>query len=85
VVTHGSGKWHTTKGLSIGDPVTRLRALHRNAVFRPGIRGAWPSSWWLVPRGNGRVGVGGSYPGLLAETLAGRVFAFHVRYQRRVE
>jgi hypothetical protein len=73
--------WRTTKGLRVGDPVARVRALYRSARFRRGTRGFWPAGWWLVPRAN-RFGLGSSYPGLLAETRAGRVTAFHVRYQK---
>jgi hypothetical protein len=72
--------WRTSKGLRIGDPVARLRTLYPNARFHPGLRLYWPAGYWLLPRRN-RFGLPGSYPGLLAETRAGRVVAFHVRYQ----
>ena len=72
--------WRTTKGLRNGDPVSRLRSLYPRARFQRGLRHFWPAGWWITPRAN-RFGLGGSYPGLLAETRGGRVVAFHVRYQ----
>jgi hypothetical protein len=73
--------WRTSRGLRLGDPVSRLRSLYPSARFHTGLRGYWPAGCWLVRRAN-RFGLPGSYPGLLAETRAGRVVAFHVRYQR---
>jgi hypothetical protein len=72
--------WRTTKGLRIGDPVARLRALYPKARVHRGERFSWPAGYWLVPRAN-RFGLSGTYPGLLAETRGGRVVGFHVRYQ----
>jgi len=74
-------EWRTTKGLRVGERVARLRALYPQARFHRGTRGFWPAGWWLVSRAS-RFGLGGSYPGLLAETRAGRVVGFQVRYQR---
>ena len=48
-IVRGPG-WRTTKGLRVGDPVTRLRSLYRSARFHRGTRGFWPAGWWLVPR-----------------------------------
>lgn len=73
--------WRTSKGLRLRDPVSRLRRLYPSARFNPGTLVFWPEGWWLVRRAN-RFGLPGSYPGLLAEARAGRVVAFHVRYQR---
>lgn len=77
----GGDHWRTSKGLRLGDPVGSLRRLYPSARFQQGTRGYWPAGWWLVRRPN-RFGLPGAYPGLLAETRAGRVTAFHVRYQR---
>jgi hypothetical protein len=72
--------WRTTRGLRNGDPVARLRSLYPAARFHRGLRHFWPAGWWITPRAN-RFGLGGTYPGLLAETRGGRIVAFHVRYQ----
>ena len=72
-------EWRTSKGLKIGDSVSRLTILYRRARFQAGERGFWPAGWWLVPR-RYPYGGGGAYPGLLAQTRRGRVVAFHVRY-----
>jgi hypothetical protein len=71
--------WQTTRRLKIGDSVRRLVRLYRTASFQRGERGFWPSGFWFVRRYS-IYGEGSYYPGLLAETRAGTVVAFHVRY-----
>jgi hypothetical protein len=70
-------RWHTARGLRIGDTSRRLRRLYPAAVY--GADGAGRSGWWLVKR-RSRVGAGGTYPGLLAVMRQGRVYSFVVRY-----
>ena len=69
----------TTKGLRVGDPVSRLRRLYPKARYHAGLRGFRPGGYWLVPRSE-RFNPG-TYPGLLAETSRGRVVSLQVRYQ----
>lgn len=71
--------WRTAVGLRVGMPTRAIRRYYPNATFHRGIRFAWPSAWWLVTR-TSHFGDGRQYPGLLAETRHGRVFAFQVRY-----
>jgi hypothetical protein len=71
--------WQTTKRLKVGDSVPKLRRLYPAARFHRGERGFWPSGFWLVHRYS-VYGDGSYYPGLLAETRAGTVVAFHIRY-----
>ena len=66
------GRWRTSIGLRIGDPVRRLRTLYRGERRH----GAW---WWLVVR-RSPFGAGGTYPGLAAKVVRGRVSAFAVSY-----
>jgi hypothetical protein len=75
----GGTRWRTAKGLRIGQPVSALRRLYPDAEFRRGLRGVWPSGWWLVTRRT-PFGLGGSYPGLLATTRQGLVNSLQVRY-----
>jgi len=65
-------RWRTSVGLRVGDRVSRLRALYRQAKSRS----AW---WWLVTRRT-PFGDGGSYPGLAAKVQGGRVTALRVAY-----
>jgi hypothetical protein len=71
--------WQTTKRLKLGDSVSKLRRRYPAAGYHRGERGFWPSGFWLVRRYS-TYGEGSFYPGLLAETRAGTVVAFHVRY-----
>jgi hypothetical protein len=71
--------WTTTLGLRIGDPVGKLRRLYPSARLRPGQRRVRPTGYWLVTRYS-PIGVGGAYPGLLAEVAQGRVRSFQVSY-----
>ena len=79
-VMRGS-RWRTASGLRVGMPVSAILRYHPRAPWYAGIRGYWPSGWWLVtstsPYGPGDA----LYPGLLAEARNARVYAFHVRYQ----
>jgi len=68
-------KWHTLKGLRVGQPVARLRALYPTAIFH---RGAPYQGWWLIPRRTCAEGGRQPYPGLLARTAHRRVAAFVV-------
>jgi hypothetical protein len=78
-VMHGK-HWGKSKGLRIGMAASRVRQYYPRATWHRGLRGFWPTGWWLVARVS-RVGLGDSrYPGLLAETRNGRVFSLQVRY-----
>jgi hypothetical protein len=68
-----AARWHTLKGLRIGQPVARLRALYPGATFH---RGAPYQGWWLVPRRTCAEVGSQPYPGLLARTAHRRVAAF---------
>ena len=68
-------RWRTERGLRVGDPVRRLRALYPNARFRSRV--PYAVGWWLVARTSPN---GGRYPGLLARIRDGRVSALLVRY-----
>jgi hypothetical protein len=73
VATATAARWHTRKGLRIGQPVARLRALYPGAAFH---RGAPYQGWWLVPRRTCAEVGSQPYPGLLARTAHHRVAAF---------
>ena len=66
-------RWHTLKGLRIGQRVGRLRTLYPTATFH---RGAPYQGWWLVPRRTCAEVGSQPYPGLLARTAHHRVSAF---------
>ena len=74
-----TGIWRTASGLRVGMPTRAIRRFYPRATFNRGVRYAWPSGWWLVTR-TSHYGNGGQYPGVLADTRHGRVFAFQVRY-----
>jgi hypothetical protein len=76
-VMHGK-RWRTASGLRIGMQTRSIQRFHPRAKWHRGQRHFWPSGWWLVTRRYPTVGGGPEYPGLLAETRNGRVFAFHV-------
>jgi hypothetical protein len=65
-------RWHTSRGLWVGDTVRKLRRIYPTARNRAG-------GWWIVTR-RSPVGSGSAYPGLLAQIRDGRVRAFVVRY-----
>jgi hypothetical protein len=71
--------WMTSKKLSVGDSVRKLRRVYPSARLRRGLRGFIPTGYWLVTRTT-PIGTGGAYPGLLAETRAGRVVGLQLRY-----
>ena len=71
--------WMTTKRLRVGESVTKLRRLYPTAKLEPGLRGFWPTGYWLLPRYS-RLGEGGFYPGLLANVRNGRIVEFQVRF-----
>jgi hypothetical protein len=75
VATATATKWHTTKGLRVGDRVARLRALYRKATF---FRGAPYQGWWLITRRTCAEIGRQPYPGLLARTGHKKVTAFVV-------
>ena len=69
-----SSRWRTVKGLRVGSPLARLRALYPAARFRD-VGFAPYRGWWLVTRRT-CVEVGAQpYPGLLARVSGGRVSA----------
>lgn len=72
-------RWHTQRGLQVGDSVRSLQRLYPKAGFHRARRDAWPPGWWLVRRYS-RVGTAGFYPGLMATTRNGAVTALYVRY-----
>jgi hypothetical protein len=64
-------RWHTNRGLRIGDSRARLRALYPRAT-------AHRDGWWLVTR-HACAEVGGqAFPGLLARMAHRRVAGFVV-------
>jgi hypothetical protein len=65
--------WRTAKGLRVGDPVARLRALYPGARSRRSIA-QW-TGYWLVTRRACELGGFEPYPGLLARVRHGRVSA----------
>jgi hypothetical protein len=75
---HGR-QWMTNRGLRIGMAVREIRRYYPQATFRRGQRFFWPSGWWLVTR-HSQFGLGGTYPGLLAETRNGTVASLQVRF-----
>jgi hypothetical protein len=66
-------QWATAKGLRIGDPASRVRALY--AARR--VTGAWV---WLLTR-RSTAGANSLYAALSAKIYRGRVTAFRVKYQ----
>jgi hypothetical protein len=72
-------RWRTGKGLAVGMRATRVRRFYPRAAWHRGLRGYWPTGWWLITR-RSPFGGGEGYPGLLAETRNGRVFSLQVRY-----
>jgi hypothetical protein len=70
-----SSRWHTAKGLRVGQPVARLRALYPAAKFH---RGAPYQGWWLIVRRTCEEVGRQPYPGLLARSAHSRVAAFVV-------
>ena len=66
-------RWRTSRGLRVGDPVTRIKRLYPRAryVSRP----PQPGEWWLQARRQAELGV---QPLLVAEVGAGRVIALRV-------
>jgi hypothetical protein len=70
-------RWRTGRGLTIRQSVERLRDLYPRARYHRG--GPYGSGWWLVVR-RSVIGIGGSYPGLLARSRDRRVTAFVVNY-----
>jgi uncharacterized repeat protein (TIGR01451 family) len=60
-------RWHTTRGLRVGDTLASLRRLYPAAV-------AHDHDWWLVPR----MSVSGRYGGLVAVVRKGHVTALVV-------
>jgi len=78
-VMHGK-RWGTGTGLRIGMAASRVRQYYPRADGHRGLRGFWPTGWWLVTRGSPFGGGGARYPGLLAETRNGRVFSLQVRF-----
>lgn len=72
-------RWRTARGLRIGAPAQAIRSFHPRSSFQRGLPGIWPSGWWLVTRYS-RIGGGGRYPALIAETRNGIVASFQIRY-----
>jgi hypothetical protein len=70
-------RWRTSRGLRIGDSVTRLRRLYPRAGFHR--RPLYWAGWWLVVR-TSVYGETHEYPGLRARVRNGRVTAFVVEY-----
>lgn len=77
-VMHGT-RWRTDRKLRIGMTVAQLQTAYPRATFHRGRRYLWPSGWWLVTRPS-QFGLGGTYPGLLAETSNGVVRSLQVRF-----
>ena len=75
---HGRN-WLTDRGLRIGMAAREIRRYYPRATFHRGQRFFWPSGWWLVTRPS-QFGLGGTYPGLLAETRNGIVISLQVRF-----
>jgi hypothetical protein len=73
-------RWRTSRGLRIGDSVSRLRRLYSSAKAVHGLPGWYSRGYWLVTRGvGGYEGIGGLHPTapvLVAETADGRVTGF---------
>ncbi len=64
-------RWHTWKGLGIGNPTARIRALYPAARPHGG-------EWWLIVRHACKETGGAAYGSLVARTLRGRVSALVV-------
>ena len=75
--TMSGSRWQTAKGLAIGAPLARLRALYPRATYR--VDRFYGRGWWLVVR-RSRFGVPQDYPGLRATIRNGRVSSFVVSY-----
>lgn len=73
-------RWRSAHGLRIGMSSSRVRRYYPHAIWRTGLRGYWPTGWWLITRtspfGSGNT----SYPGLLAEARKGRIVSLQVRF-----
>jgi len=73
-------RWRTSRGLRVGDSVTRLRRLYSSAKAVHELPGWYKRGYWLVTRRvGGYEGIGGlrpTAPVLVAETLHGRVAGF---------
>jgi hypothetical protein len=70
-----AAQWHTRKGLRVGDPVARIRALYPGATF---FRGAPYQGWWLITRRTCAEVGSQPYPGLRARTAHRKVATFVV-------
>jgi hypothetical protein len=72
-------RWHTSRGLAVGDAVQRLRHLYPSAKSARSLPGWYEQGYWLVTRRvGGYEGIGGLKPlapVLMAETRHGRVSA----------
>jgi hypothetical protein len=72
-------RWHTSRGLAVGDGVQRLRHLYPSAKLARSLPGWYEQGYWLVTRRvGGYEGIGGLKPFapvLMAETRHGRVSA----------
>ena len=69
--TMTSRRWRTSKGLRVGDPVSRLRAIYPQARRHT-------DGFWLVARRSCAETGSNPYPGLLARVGAGQVRALVV-------
>jgi hypothetical protein len=75
VATAKSARWRTDRGLRVGDPVARIRALY------PGARHfatAPYAGWWLITRHTCPTTGSQAYPGLRARISAQHVSALVV-------
>jgi hypothetical protein len=75
VATATSSRWRTDRGLRVGDPVSRIRALY------PGARHfatAPYAGWWLITRHTCPTTGSQAYPGLRARISAHHVSALVV-------
>ena len=73
-------RWRTSRGLRVGDSVSRLRRLYPSAKAAHELAGWYSPGYWLVTRHvGGYEGIGGLHPTapvLVAETVDGRVTGF---------
>jgi len=73
-------RWRTSRGLRVGDSVSRLRQLSPSAKAAHELAGWYSPGYWLVTRHvGGYEGIGGLHPTapvLVAETVDGRVTGF---------